>query len=91
MAVAVLFTPDSMTVQRYDEAIKRLEAAGAGQPAGRVFHVCFGQANKLRVFDLWESEGAFETFGQTLVPILDELGLNTSQPEVVEVHNILRR
>ena len=91
MAIAVLFTPESTTVQRYDEAIKRLEAAGAGQPAGRVFHVCFGQTNKLRVFDLWESEGSFETFGQTLMPILDELGLNTSQPEVVEVHNVLRR
>ena len=91
MAVAVLFTPKSMTVQQYDEGIKRLEAAGAGQPAGRVFHVCFGQADKLRVFDLWESTGSFETFGQTLMPILDELGVNTGQPEVVEVHNILRR
>jgi hypothetical protein len=34
MALGLYFTPSSFTPARYDDAIKRLEAAGAGAPAG---------------------------------------------------------
>ena len=90
MAVAVLFHPLAMSAEQYDEVTKRLEAADAGAPAGRVYHVCFGPSDKLRVFDLWDSEDNFDAFSRTLQPILDELGINSAEPEVFDVHNIRR-
>ena len=90
MAVVVLFSPPAMSAEQYDEATKRLEDADAGTPAGRVYHVCFGPCDKLRVFDLWDSEENFDAFSRTLLPILEELGINSGEPDVLDVHNIMR-
>jgi hypothetical protein len=35
MALGFYFSPSSFTPARYDEVLKRLDAAGAGAPAGR--------------------------------------------------------
>lgn len=78
-----------MTAAKYDEVVKRLEQAGAGSPAGRLYHVCFGDKDSLRVSDIWDSRESFERFGQTLRPILEELGIDSGEPEVIEVHNII--
>jgi hypothetical protein len=40
------------------------------------------------VFDVWESEEAFQRFGAVLVPILQEVGLS-GEPQVFEVHNFI--
>ena len=92
MAIAMLHTPQSMTRAQYDDAIKRLDAAGASAPPGRLYHVCFGTEPTLRVFDIWESREAFDAFGQTLVPILQEVGLNYQDQviEISEVQNIIQ-
>jgi len=78
-----------MTTAKYDETVKRLEQAGAGAPAGRLYHVCFGDKDNLRVSDIWDSTESFERFGETLRPILLELGIDPGEPEVIEVYNIL--
>jgi hypothetical protein len=78
-----------MTAAKYDETVKRLEQAGAGSPAGRLYHVCFGDKDSLRVSDIWDSRESFERFGQTLRPILQELGVESGEPEVLEVYNII--
>ncbi|PYQ56292.1 MAG: hypothetical protein DMF53_25860 [Acidobacteria bacterium] len=70
MAFAIAFRPETMDGAQYDECIRRLEAAGAGAPAGRLYHACHGSGSQLRVFDIWESMEAFERFGSTLKPIL---------------------
>ena len=88
MALTMIFTPPSMNASQYDEIIKRLESAGAGTPPGRLYHVCFGTGSNLRVIDVWESQDAFNAFGQTLLPILAQMGVDPGQPEVAEVHNI---
>ncbi len=90
MAITLLFTPPSMDAKQYDEIIKRLENAGASAPAGRLYHVCFGTGSSLRVLDVWASQDAFNAFGQTLMPILQQLGVDPGQPEVTEVHNIIQ-
>jgi hypothetical protein len=87
MALAFLFTPPSMTAEQYDEVIRQLETAGAGTPAGRRYHVCFGTGAHLRVLDVWESQEAFNAFGPTLMPILQQVGVDPGQPEIAEVHN----
>jgi hypothetical protein len=88
MALAFYF-PSTMAAHQYDEAVKRLKKAGAGHPAGRTYHVCFGGGDHVSVFDLWTSQAAFDKFGKTLVPILHELGVEPGQPSVMEVHNVI--
>jgi hypothetical protein len=78
-----------MTTAKYEEIVKRLEQAGAGSPAGRLYHVCFGDKENLRVSDIWDSRESFEKFGETLKPIMTDLGINLGQPEIIEVHNII--
>ncbi len=90
MALGMYFSPKGMGKAQYDECIKQLEAAGAGAPAGRLYHICFEVGGNLRVFDVWESQAAFEQFGQTLVPILAGLGVDVGQPDVCPVHNIVK-
>ena len=90
MALAFYFSPTPvMTAQQYDECIKRLRKAGASHPPGRVYHACFGTNDSVAVFDVWTSQAAFEKFGQTLMPILHELGVDPGQPRVMEIHNII--
>lgn len=89
MAVVLRFAPQGMTAAKYEETVKRLEQAGAGSPAGRLYHVCFGNENNLRVSDIWDSVESFERFGQTLKPILQGLGIDPGDPEIIQVHNII--
>ena len=89
MALAITFKPVSMDIRRYDEVIRRLEATGAGAPAGRLYHACHGEGDDLRVVDVWESMETFQRFGQTLMPLLQELGIDPGKPEIRPIHNIL--
>ncbi len=89
MSIAVRFSPKSMDVAKYDECIRRLEQAGAGAPPGRLYHVCYGSADQLGVVDVWESQATFDEFGKTLMPILQELGIEPGEPEISEVHSII--
>ena len=87
MALGFHFAPTGMTAEKYDECIKRLKKAGAGHPPGRTYHSCFGTPDKLSVFDVWTSQAAFDKFGQTLMPIAQEVGFDPGQPAVMEIHN----
>lgn len=89
MSFVVRFVPKSMSTEKYDEVIKRLSAAGAGAPKGRLFHVAFGPKDALRVSDIWDTQENFEAFGQTLMPILQEVGVDPGAPEFIETHNII--
>jgi hypothetical protein len=44
---------------------------------------------RIHVFDVWDSRESFEKFGETLIPIMAELGTNPGEPHVAEVHNII--
>ena len=45
-----------------------------------------------RVSEIWESQEHFNAWGERLMPVLVEAGVDLpSQPEVFEVHNIIRR
>jgi hypothetical protein len=90
MALSFYFTPSSFTPARYDDTLKRLEAAGAGAPAGRLYHFAMEADGLIQVFDVWESQEAFEAFGATLVPIMTELGADPGKPMVAPVHNIIK-
>ena len=90
MAIAMYFHPASFTAAKYDEAIAKLEAAGAGSPPGRLHHSCFGPPDSVMVYDIWESQEQFDKFGETLIPILSELGVDPGEPDVMPVHNVIQ-
>ena len=89
MAVVLRATTPGFTAAKYDELVQKLDAVGAGSPAGRLFHVCFGDPNNVRVSDIWESREAFEKFGETLRPMMQELGIAAPEIEFFEVHKII--
>jgi len=77
--IGVYIVTKNMTEKQHAEGRKRLEAAGA--PEGPMkLHSVFGEEGKLQVFDIWESQEAFDEFLTYLVPILEELGIELEQP-----------
>jgi hypothetical protein len=90
MALGMYFTPSSFTPARYDDAIKRLEKAGAGSPPGRLYHVAMEADGLIQVFDVWESEASFQAFGKTLLPIMKDVGADPGQPQASPVHNMIK-
>ena len=89
MALGFYFAPTAMTAEKYDECIRLLRKAGAGNPPGRSYHASFGPKDKLMVFDVWTSQAAFDKFGKTLMPILQQLGVDPGQPSVTPVHKVI--
>ena len=55
------------------------------------YHVCFVADGNLRVSEIWDSREQLEAFGQRLMPVLQEVGVDPGEPEIMEIHNIIRR
>jgi len=91
MSVLIRFAPASLTAEQYDESVRRLQETGVFPPEGMEYHVCFGSHGNLRVSEIWDSREQLEAFGEQLMPILSEVGIEPGEPEVVEVHNIVSR
>jgi len=89
MALGIYFVHEGFTPEKYDEAIRQLDAAGAGAPKGRTYHVALESDGKINVFDVWESQADFDSFGAKLVPILTALGVGLTEPMVANVHNVI--
>ena len=89
MAIGIYFASTGMSTATYEQVLERLASAGAGSPKGRTFHVSFGDSSDLQIFDVWSSQAEFDAFGETLMPILSQVGANLAEPEVTEVHNII--
>ena len=92
MSVVVRFAPTNVTKEKYDESLRRLKEAGAFPPEGMDYHVAFGPEDNLRVSEIWDSREQLQAFGDRLMPILTEIGIEFSgEPEILEIHNIIRR
>ncbi len=90
MSFVVRFHPASLTAEKYDDAIRRHEEAGiAFPPDGMEGHVCYGSDGDLRVSEIWASREQFEAYGERLLPLLADAGIEFSgEPEFFEVHSI---
>jgi hypothetical protein len=91
VSVLIRFAPASLSVEQYDEAVRRIQENGEWPPDGMEYHVCFGSDGNLRVSEIWDSQEQLDAFGERLMPVLSEVGIEPGQPEVLEVHNIVRR
>jgi hypothetical protein len=93
VSVVVRFKPAGLTREQYDESVRRLEAAGAWpNPEGLEMHVLFGSEGDLRVSEIWDSPEQLQAFGDQLMPILQDVGVQfAGEPEIFEVHNLTTR
>jgi hypothetical protein len=91
MSVLIRFAPASLTAAQYDESVRKLEEAGEFPPDGLDYHVCFGTDGNLRVSEVWESQEQLDAFGEKLMPILSEVGIEPGEPEVLEIGKIIKR
>ena len=91
MSVLIRFAPASLTAAQYEESVRKLKEAGDFPPEGMDYHCCFGTDGNLRVSEIWDSREQLEAFGQRLMPVLSEVGIDPGEPEIVEVHNVVKR
>jgi hypothetical protein len=93
MSIVVRFHPTNVTIAQYEEVLRREQSAGfTFPPDGRDYHVCFGTDGDLHVSDIWDSREQFQAYGEVLMPILADVGIQFSrEPEVFAVHNIIKR
>ena len=88
MAIVAMFEVEGATSAKYDEVIRRLTKIGQRVPDGQLYHICYGDPQRLQVIDVFESPAKLEAFGATLAPILKELGIE-AKPNVFNVYNII--
>jgi hypothetical protein len=93
MRIVASFNNTNLTTAKYEEANRRLEEAGLWpQPDGLEYHVCFGPEGNLRVSEIWDSREQLAAFGERLMPVLADVGIEFSaDPEISKLHNIVKR
>ena len=91
MSVLIRFAPASLTAAQYDESIRRLEESGDFPPDGLDYHICFGSDGNLRVSEVWDSQEQLDAFGKRLMPVLADVGIEPGEPELMEIHSIVKR
>ena len=93
MPVVAVF--QGVTQEEYEESVRKLtdgkdrfESPADWPVEGLLAHIAGEGASGFRVVDVWETEEAFGRFGETLMPILQELGVQ-GQPEVYPAHTFV--
>ena len=91
MSVLMRFSPPSLTAEQYDAIVARLYEEGIQPASGLELEVCYGAGDQMKVSVLFDSQEELDAFGARLAPILEEMKFDPGEPEVLEVHNIIRR
>lgn len=94
MPVAVLIELEGVTPELYDAVNDEMDA-GANTPEGMIFHSGGVIEGGMRVFDVWESEEAFNKFEQsTLGPAVNKVSggqaPGPARREVYELHDFVK-
>jgi hypothetical protein len=89
--LVIRFAPASLTAEQYDEVVRRLTEAGVFPADGLDYELCFGSDPNLKVSQVWDSREQLDAVAERLRPILADVGINPGEPEVLEVHNIIKR
>ena len=94
MPIVAVFEGAGLTQQNYEESVRRLTGKNRmSSPSdwpveGLLVHVAGQGANGFRVVDVWASEDAFRRFGEKLIPVLREVGIE-GQPEIYPSHTLV--
>jgi hypothetical protein len=92
MAVVLVQQGPTLTQEKYDEVVRRftegrgrMESSSDWPVDGLLSHAAGEAPGGFRVVDVWESEEACNRFGDVLMPILQEIGVN-EPPEIYPAH-----
>jgi hypothetical protein len=89
--IGVYIVTKNMTAEHHAKGRERLREAGAPE-GGMKLHSCFGEDGQLQVFDVWESQEAFDEFLTYLGPVMEEVGIELAQPpEVVPIVDLVQQ
>lgn len=95
MPVVLVHQGPGLTKESYEEAVRRvsggktrLESAADWPVEGLLVHAAGEAEGGFRVVDVWESEEAARRFGETLIPILQEVGVE-AEPEMYPAHTFV--
>ena len=95
MPVVLVSQGPTFTRERYEEVVRRFTGGTSGMqtPAdwpveGLLVHIAGESEHGFRVVDVWESEDACRRFGDTLMPVLEEVGIK-DQPEMYTTHTFV--
>jgi hypothetical protein len=80
--IGIYIVTKNMTAAQHAKGRERLQEIGAPEGAMKL-HACFGEEGQLQVFDVWESQEAFDEFLTHLGPVMEELGIELAQPPVI--------
>jgi hypothetical protein len=88
LAIIALFEVDGANAAKYDEVIRRLTEIGQRVPDGQMYHICYGDRQRLQVIDVFESQAKLDAFGAKLMPILQDMGIK-AKPSIFEIYSII--
>jgi hypothetical protein len=95
MAVVAVFQGPSFTQEKYEESVRRVtggksrvESPADWPVEGLLAHIAGEGESGFRVVDVWDSEQSFARFGETLIPILQEIGVE-GEPEIYPAHSFV--
>ena len=94
MPIVAVFEGPGFTQQSYEESVQKLTGKNKmSSPSewpveGLLVHVAGQGAKGFRVVDVWASEEAFRRFGEKLIPVLREVGIQ-GEPEIYRSHTVV--
>jgi hypothetical protein len=88
MSILVRYTPTGLTAEQYDTVDAKVQALEQWPPDGLKLHVCFGEEGNLNVSEIWDSREQWQAFGEHLMPVLAENGIEAGEPALIPIHNI---
>jgi hypothetical protein len=94
MPVVLVHQGPSITQEKYDQVVRkmsgkdRMESPSDWPVEGLLVHAAGEGENGFRVVDVWESEEACRQFGEVLVPVLREVGIE-EEPELYDAYRFV--
>lgn len=95
MAVVLVHQGAGLTQESYEEVVRkltggktRLESPADWPVEGLLVHAAGEADGGFRVVDVWESEEAVQRFGETLIPLLQEAGVE-AEPQMYPAHTFV--
>ena len=93
MPIVAVFQSPGFTREKYEESVRKLTGGKRSQMEsskdwpvdGMLAHIAGQSEQGFRVVDVWASEDAFRRFGEKLMQIMKEIGID-AVPEIYEAH-----
>jgi hypothetical protein len=94
MAIGVLLDIPGGTQEQYEQINEKAfgDPKGPSEPIdGLIVHTAGATDGGWRIFDVWESREAFESFNNELImPAVEGMDLPEIPPEIYELANLIR-